>query len=349
MAETVHGVEVEKVRPTAFRYSRVGPPMDAKLAYVLSRRGQTRPVLVREIRDAGRFSHYEIIDGHRVYDAMRANGAKTCTVVSVGVVDDLEARLISMEHNESRGPVDHVALARAFKSLSDSGRYPASEVAARIDFDEEQVSLYSKLLDFDVAQFSRGPDSAIVTKRVARKRSESGDQRTPVRAGNRAHLISLMRQGVLRGLKGVKLSVFVAYCFAAGSDGWAKIRLEPPKKRKTGSRSPQPLSLVEITGRSKNTLTTIRAALVREGFLIPESAVQAKGPRGRFAEEWYFPQIIPTQGAPPLRRGGPSARAASLRLEEEEQDLLSIERLGPAAPLPEKDVADEMDSDILFR
>lgn len=185
---TVHRAKLEDIRPSPFRYSRVGTPMDRKLAYVLAKRGQTRAILVRDISlsaspenpvnfQAGeearveldgpkagilsKFSHYEIVDGHRVYDAMRAIGAKTCTVVSVGEVDDLEALLIAIEHNESRGPIDHVDLARAFKVLAESGLAPA-EIAARIDFDEEQVRLYQKLLDFDVESFSKGGESGQV-------------------------------------------------------------------------------------------------------------------------------------------------------------------------------------------
>lgn len=182
---TIHKVKLEDLRPSPWRYSKA-TPTDRKLAYVLTLRGQTMPILVRDILSAPaspenvltfendepgilrtvaapgsitstihKLSYHEIIDGHRVWEAMKSNGAKTCTVVSVGEVPDVEALLMAVERNESRGPISHVRLAKAFEFLSKAG-VKSDEIASRIDFDTDQVECYRRLVDFDLEKFAKG-------------------------------------------------------------------------------------------------------------------------------------------------------------------------------------------------
>lgn len=190
--KTVHNVKLEMIRPSPHRYSRPGMACDRKLAYIVAKRGQTVPLLVREVfavasrenpitvhegdsivatfevpaggvpegvaihGTASVFSHYEIIDGHRVYDAIESNGGKSCTVMSVGQVDDLEAIMMMVERNESRTiELEHVKLAQMFVRLAE--RYSPEEVASRIGWTLEEVEGFRSMVDPEfMKKFSEG-------------------------------------------------------------------------------------------------------------------------------------------------------------------------------------------------
>jgi hypothetical protein len=296
-------VEMNAINPSPWRYSKSGTPLDRKLSYTISIRGQTRPILVREISPPRVVTetettaegtlvntHYEIIDGHRIYDAMLANGAETCTVVSVGQVDDIEALMMSVEHNESReGHFDMVKLAEVFIELS--ARYTADEIASRIDWDAEQVEDYKSWVDPTYWEFFRrtsDPDSGVV------KRAASPNARQGYRS--RSRRLKILRDH-MRELKGVKLSVWLAYCIQANVQGVKKLSLA---------------QLAKTTGYTEDIISAARTELIKKGWLDRIRFMQSGGfenspaqarvekpcterkrtkKKGQFTEDWYYPRM----------------------------------------------------------
>ena len=191
-----------------------------------------------------------------------------------------------LERNESRGSIDYVALSYFFRHLHEAG-VRSEEIASRIDFDH-QVEGYRELATFDLESFAEGADSNVVKKQAASPKFRSG-------YAQRNRRLRILRDR-MHELKGVKLSVWLAYCIHANTEGTKKLNLR---------------QLEKVTGYTEDIISSARTRLTREGWLdrvrredrtFGESSVQArveetekKGKkvkkRGQFTEDWYRPHI----------------------------------------------------------
>lgn len=154
-------VRLDLLRSASFRYSGPHKQRDAKLRYVIQQRGQLVPVHVRQVGDEVDGDLFEIIDGHRIVDALRELGQTEVVVFIHGVIGRREALTIAVELNENKGLLHSEKLAKVFKELAGEDRDYGS-VAARVCFTAEEIESYSMLdKDFWETLKKKGPEGAV--------------------------------------------------------------------------------------------------------------------------------------------------------------------------------------------
>jgi len=105
---TILQVEVANLRPNPWNTNSVGAQNFEKLKGSIEKLGFFKPILAREL-DGGIF---EILGGEHRWRAAMEQGISTVPVISVGKINDLVAKQMSLVDNERYGEDDQVALQR---------------------------------------------------------------------------------------------------------------------------------------------------------------------------------------------------------------------------------------------
>lgn len=130
-------VGVGLLRPNPWNTNTVGAANFEKLKTSIDRLGFFKPVLVREV--AGGF--YEILGGEHRWRAAVEQGRETIAINSVGKIDDVLAKQMSLVDNERYGEDDDLALQRLIEELQTSLDYNFSEI---IPIDDELLATVSR-------------------------------------------------------------------------------------------------------------------------------------------------------------------------------------------------------------
>lgn len=130
-------VGVGLLRPNPWNTNTVGAANFEKLKTSIDRLGFFKPVLVREV--AGGF--YEILGGEHRWRATVEQGRETIAINSVGKIDDVLAKQMSLVDNERYGEDDDLALQRLIEELQTSLDYNFSEI---IPIDDELLATVSR-------------------------------------------------------------------------------------------------------------------------------------------------------------------------------------------------------------
>ncbi|EKK3990780.1 phage minor tail protein L [Cronobacter sakazakii] len=106
-------VEVANLRPNPWNTNSVGAQNFEKLKGSIEKLGFFKPILTREL-DGGFF---EILGGEHRWRAAMEQGISTVPVISVGKINDLVAKQMSLVDNERYGEDDQVALQRLIEEI----------------------------------------------------------------------------------------------------------------------------------------------------------------------------------------------------------------------------------------
>lgn len=110
---TIMQVEVANLRPNPWNTNSVGAQNFEKLKGSIEKLGFFKPILTREL-DGGFF---EILGGEHRWRAAMEQGISTVPVISVGKINDLVAKQMSLVDNERYGEDDQVALQRLIEEI----------------------------------------------------------------------------------------------------------------------------------------------------------------------------------------------------------------------------------------
>lgn len=105
--------------------------------------GFIAPILVRELPDGV----YEIIDGEHKYTAAKELAYTKVLIDNLGIVEDSEAKTLTLMMNNVRGQDDIVKRAKLLKQISENH-------LGFLPFAKAQMEEEMKLLDFDFSQFT---------------------------------------------------------------------------------------------------------------------------------------------------------------------------------------------------
>lgn len=152
-------VGVGLLRPNPWNTNTVGAANFEKLKTSIDRLGFFKPVLVREV--AGGF--YEILGGEHRWRAAVEQGRETIAINSVGKIDDVLAKQMSLVDNERYGEDDDLALQRLIEELQTSLDYNFSEI---IPIDDELLATVSR-------------ESAADFEKLEELLAESGEEELP--------------------------------------------------------------------------------------------------------------------------------------------------------------------------
>lgn len=110
---TILQVEVANLRPNPWNTNSVGAQNFEKLKGSIEKLGFFKPILAREL-DGGIF---EILGGEHRWRAAMEQGISTVPVISVGKINDLVAKQMSLVDNERYGEDDQVALQHLIEEI----------------------------------------------------------------------------------------------------------------------------------------------------------------------------------------------------------------------------------------
>lgn len=154
---TILQVEVANLRPNPWNTNSVGAQNFEKLKGSIEKLGFFKPILAREL-DGGIF---EILGGEHRWRAAMEQGISTVPVISVGKINDLVAKQISLVDNERYGEDDQVALQRLIEEIQSEIDYRLSDIAP---YDDEMAATLAKasVIDLEALEaLSRGDDEPV--------------------------------------------------------------------------------------------------------------------------------------------------------------------------------------------
>ena len=136
-------LDLKNVFPSEMNYRK---KMDKKgleeLTESIKQKGVLQPIIVRPIKGNG---HYEIIAGHRRYQAAMSAGLETIPAI-IESFDDEAALEVAMTENSQREDVNPIDEATGFKRMIDTGTEPET-IASKIGRTVGYVMGRVKLLD----------------------------------------------------------------------------------------------------------------------------------------------------------------------------------------------------------
>lgn len=171
---------VSKISPAADNV-RDGLGDLAELAASIRAQGIYQPLIVR--RHPRLLGMYEIIDGHRRYEAARRAGAQRVPVTVVtGIVVPLVAMLVTACQRQDLSAAEK---ARAMGRLRDEHGYTQAQIASETGISQSAVSYYLTLLELDegtqdrVAAGTVGVGEAMAAVRRTRARTARANGHKP--------------------------------------------------------------------------------------------------------------------------------------------------------------------------
>lgn len=154
---TILQVEVANLRPNPWNTNSFGAQNFEKLKGSIEKLGFFKPILAREL-DGGIF---EILGGEHRWRAAMEQGISTVPVISVGKINDLVAKQMSLVDNERYGEDDQVALQRLIEEIQSEIDYRLSDIAP---YDDEMAATLAKasVIDLEALEaLSRGDDEPV--------------------------------------------------------------------------------------------------------------------------------------------------------------------------------------------
>ena len=154
---TILQVEVANLRPNPWNTNSVGAQNFEKLKGSIEKLGFFKPILAREL-DGGIF---EILGGEHRWRAAMEQGISTVPVISVGKINDLVAKQMSLVDNERYGEDDQVALQRLIEEIQSEIDYRLSDIAP---YDDEMAATLAKasVIDLEALEaLSRGDGESV--------------------------------------------------------------------------------------------------------------------------------------------------------------------------------------------
>ena len=154
---TILQVEVANLRPNPWNTNSVGAQNFEKLKGSIEKLGFFKPILAREL-DGGIF---EILGGEHRWRAAMEQGISTVPVMSVGKINDLVAKQMSLVDNERYGEDDQIALQRLIEEIQSEIDYRLSDIAP---YDDEMAATLAKasVIDLEALEaLSRGDDEPV--------------------------------------------------------------------------------------------------------------------------------------------------------------------------------------------
>jgi ParB-like chromosome segregation protein Spo0J len=133
---TTELIEAKYLRPNPWNPNRMTQVMRTKARESIERYGFIDPLLVREVglRD------YQIIDGEHRFDEGKALGLTEFPCVNLGLIDDADAKKLTIVMNELHGQADPTKLGDLLgEILSDTG---LTELLVAMPFDDKVLAGY---------------------------------------------------------------------------------------------------------------------------------------------------------------------------------------------------------------
>lgn len=193
----IEDISVDLIRPFKYNCRYESGNLD-DLFYSIRCHGLLQPILVRN-----REAYYEIIAGHRRYEACKKIGWKKiiCHIVEL---DDKDAFEVSLIENIQRRSLNAIEEAHAYKKyISNFGRGGISDLALRIGKSPSYIDKKVRLLDLPSDILDLVSDSFIKAS-TAEELLSINDEKKQSKLANLAHTKNLSSRDIRKLVKEVK-------------------------------------------------------------------------------------------------------------------------------------------------
>lgn len=146
-----------------WNYKEEDEEMSVKLRNNLKRNGQIENIHVRWLETG----FVEVVNGNHRYDQMAALGRETVLVYDHGKCTKEEAVRKCIETNETFFKTDEIKLAGLLKNLVDTTGM--QDLIETLPYNEEELTNYSKLVDFEWNQYGRKTNDLTPTPAETKK------------------------------------------------------------------------------------------------------------------------------------------------------------------------------------
>lgn len=116
-------VDVDLLKPNPWNSNFVSPQNEEKLQTSIREFGLFKPIVVREVEDEDH--PYEILGGEHRWLAAKEEGLKQVPIFSVGAIDDILAKKITLADNARYGQDDTIELAKLLEDIGDTAALQA--------------------------------------------------------------------------------------------------------------------------------------------------------------------------------------------------------------------------------
>jgi ParB-like chromosome segregation protein Spo0J len=112
--------EIDDLWPNPWNSNHVSPDNEAKLRASLHQLGLFKPIIVRDLVDPDTGASYQILGGEHRWETAREEGLSEVPIFSVGVIDDVKAKLITLADNARYGQDDTIELAKLLEEIGNT-------------------------------------------------------------------------------------------------------------------------------------------------------------------------------------------------------------------------------------
>lgn len=193
----IEDIQADLIRPFKYNY-RYGKSELDDLSHSIRQKGLLQPILVRN-----RESYYEIIAGHRRYEACKKLGWKKiiCHIVEL---DDKDAFEVSLIENIQRKSLNAIEEAHAYKKyISNFGWGGISDLALRVGKSPSYIDKRVRLLDLPANILDLICDSSIKAS-TAEELLPIKEEKKQSKLANLAHNNNLSSRDIRELIKEVK-------------------------------------------------------------------------------------------------------------------------------------------------
>jgi len=145
MGIKIETLPVEKLFKCSWNYKENSDFLREKLRNNMKRNGQLETILVRELGDG-----YEVVNGNHRLDVFNDLELKEVLCINLGKVEDVEAKRMAIELNETRFDSDTEKLSDLLQELAKS--YNLGDLQDTMPFSEEELNSYLEILDFTMEE-----------------------------------------------------------------------------------------------------------------------------------------------------------------------------------------------------
>lgn len=122
----------------------------------IARNGQIENLIVRPT-DHGK-GMYEVVNGNHRLSALKSLKIKKAVCFNLGKISQAHAERIALETNETKFEADPLKLAGIIRNIAEE--FDMADLIATMPMSEDEMTSYTKLLDFDWTQYDPGAAEA---------------------------------------------------------------------------------------------------------------------------------------------------------------------------------------------
>ena len=153
MLDNIIELSTESLVEAHWNYKVDNPDLIETLANNLKKNGQLENIIVRSLDD----DKYEVVKGNHRLKAINHLGIDKVVCYNLGEVNDLVAKRIAIETNETKFQADNIRLAELIKEQTEA--YDINDLESTLPYSLQELEDFANSVDMDWDLFKEGGNS----------------------------------------------------------------------------------------------------------------------------------------------------------------------------------------------